>query len=198
MSRLPPADLASQPLVTISQDPASLARVSGHKSGEPYFGRHGANRFDDPRLPESNRFGTCYLGRSVVVAMAETVLHDEVAVNGEFKVALDELQRRYVVSFTGSPLTLADCTGVALKRMDPDGRFSADASYDETQQWSVAIQDHPRGVDGFLYMSRHINDDCAVVLFNRAKPKLRAARYDPLLSNADAASAIATLHVVPI
>jgi len=174
-----------------------LVRVSAHASGEPHFGRRGANRFDDPRLPESGRFGTCYLGRSVVVAIAETVLHDEVAVNGEFKVALDELQRRYVVTFTGSTLTLADCTGVALKRMGLDAGFSV-ASYDETQQWSVAIHDHPHRVDGFLYMSRHINDDCAVVLFDRAKPKLRAARHEPLLSTTDARAAIEALHVVGI
>ncbi len=197
MLKLPPAGFASQPLLTLPQDPADLVRVSAHASGEPYFGRRGANRFDDPRLPESDRFGTCYLGRGIVVAMAETVLHDEVAVNGEFKVALDELTRRYVVSFTGSALTLANCTGVALKRMGLDAGLSA-ASYAETQQWSITIHDHPQGVDGFLYMSRHINDDYAVVLFDRAKPKFRAARYEPLLSNADAANAISALHVVPI
>ena len=197
MLKLPPAGFAAQPLTTVSLEPPALVRVSPKNTGEPYFGRRGSNRFDDPRLPESGRFGTCYLGRSIVVAVAETVLHDEVAINGEFKVALDELTKRYVVSLIGSKLTLANCTGVALKRMGLDGSFSA-ASYDETRPWAIAIHDHPQNVDGFLYMSRHISSGRAVVLFDRAKGKLKATRYQPLLKHPEAKAALRALHVTPI
>ena len=36
-----------------------------------------------------------------------------------------------------------------------------------------AIHSHPDTVDGFLYMSRHKNDEKAVILFDRAAHKLR-------------------------
>ncbi len=42
-----------------------------------------------PRAPE---FRTCYFGMSLSVAIAETVLHDAVPVNGAFPVASTELE----------------------------------------------------------------------------------------------------------
>jgi len=104
---------------------------------------------------------------------------------------------RRIVAFTGSNLTLADCTGIALKRMGLDGLFSSTGSYVETRQWSIAIHDYPPKVDRFLYMSRHINDDRAVVLFDRAAGKLRAAKYRRLLTHAGARAALKTLHLTP-
>ena len=88
MLKLPPPGFTTQPLATISQDAAAIVRVPPKTSGEPYIGRSGENRFDDPRMPQRDRFGTCYLGRSVVVAITETLLHNAVAVDGGFTVAL--------------------------------------------------------------------------------------------------------------
>lgn len=52
---------------------SKLYRISRYSSGEPYFGRTGANRFDDPTRAKARRFGTCYLGLSLEVAIAETM-----------------------------------------------------------------------------------------------------------------------------
>ncbi len=63
-------------LTTVNVDPAGLIRVSNHNTGEPYFGKSGWNRFDDPHLVLSARYGTSYFGESLSVAVAETLLHD--------------------------------------------------------------------------------------------------------------------------
>jgi hypothetical protein len=153
-----------------------LIRVSLHDRGEPHFGKGAANRFDDPK----RRFGTCYFGLTLGVAFAETVLHDEVAVDGVFHIAPEEFERRHVVEFDGDELALANLTGAALKRLGADGSLSSCDSYDLPRQWSAWIHGHPAKVDGFVYMSRHYNTRQAVVLFDRARNKLHARRYTPL------------------
>jgi len=84
-----------------------LIRLSLHNKAEPYFGKRATNRFDDPK----RRFGTCYFGLTLGVAFAETVLHDEVAVDGVFHIAPEEFERRHVVEFDGDELTLAPVFG---------------------------------------------------------------------------------------
>lgn len=46
--RLPLRPSLSASLETVVVEPVSLVRVSGHNTGEPYFGRRNVNRFDDP------------------------------------------------------------------------------------------------------------------------------------------------------
>ena len=41
------------------------------------------------------------------------------------------------------------------------------SAYTLPQQWASAVVSHPDKVDGFLYMSRRVNDSIAVVLFER-------------------------------
>ncbi|WP_223164547.1 RES family NAD+ phosphorylase [Massilia rubra] len=149
-----------------------LVRVSGHTSGEPYFGRSGANRFDDPDSGSPTAFGTCYFGEGLLVAVAETLLHDVRPKNGRYYIVADRIESRFVLSFAGAPLMLADFTGAALKRLGLHAGFSGTASYKKTQRWSKAIHDHPAHVDGFVYMARHLNTGRAFVLFDRAKPKI--------------------------
>lgn len=102
----PPRGIARIPIRTIELTPSKLLRVSTYLSGEPYFGRSAANRFDDPTRTKKSRFGTCYLGESLEVAIAETILHDEMPVKGHIDVAANELERRFCVRFAGgSPLS---------------------------------------------------------------------------------------------
>jgi len=79
--------MAKRPLRTVQLPSSSLFRISRHSSGEPHFGRSASNRFDDPRRDLAKRFGTCYLGESLEVAVAETILHDEMPVAGRFELA---------------------------------------------------------------------------------------------------------------
>lgn len=73
----PGEHFASATLVTREVVPAALVRISRFATGEPYFGKSGGNRFDDPR--KRRRYGTRYFGVDLHCAFAETVLHDEVA-----------------------------------------------------------------------------------------------------------------------
>ncbi|MEO9150303.1 MAG: RES domain-containing protein, partial [Burkholderiaceae bacterium] len=58
-----------------------------------------------------------------------------------------------------------------------------------------ALHRHPVQADGLLYMSRHVNSDKAVVLFERAAAKLKAATYTPLPKVRNALEALMKLKV---
>lgn len=163
-------------LPIVALPPQALVRISRHDSGEPHFGRTGGNRFDDPE----RQYGTCYFGLSLALAMAETLLHDAVAVRGRFQVHPDSIASRFAIAFTGQTLRLADLTGASLKRLGGHAALSGNASYRLPQKWSQAIHRHPDAVDGFVYMSRHLNTERAVVLFDRAGARLRMAGATPL------------------
>jgi hypothetical protein len=192
---LPPRDLAARALRTVELSPAKLLRISRFGSSEPYFGRAAANRFDDPGRVKSRRFGTCYLGCSLEVAIAETLLHDELPEAGRFPVAVTEIENRWVVRFKGAPLRLADLTGAALKTLVGSGGISTIIPYDVPQRWAAALHGHPDAVDGLVYMSRHVNDERAVVVFDRAAAKLGLPRYQRLADARGALKALMNLHI---
>jgi hypothetical protein len=191
----PPRHLSALTLQTIAVTPAKLFRLSRHDTGEPFFGRRAANRFDDPSVPPRRRFGTCYFGLSLVVAIAETVLHDEMPNAGVFHVAAQEFESRFLVKFTGENLVLADLTGVALKALAGDGSMSTVMPYTLPQLWCRAIHRHQQKVDGMVYMSRHVNDEKAVVLFDRAARKLQTPKYRLLPEVPGAARAANALRI---
>lgn len=176
----PPSKFKTVPLLTRAIDPATLFRISRYDSGEPFFGKSKANRFDDPSSVKSGRFGASYFGFSLDVAFAETVLHNLNPMRGLFKIPVDVLSTRFVVRFSGDPLIVADMTGHGLKRSGADGSLSSIPDYTYTQQWSRAIYKHPLNLDGFLYMSRHKNNELALVLFDRSAHKLRTPTYAQL------------------
>lgn len=171
----PPAMLTtSTRLATTMVDPAQLYRISRYSTGEPYFGRSGHDRFDAPDCKTGNAaYGTCYLGLSLQVAIAKTLLHDEEPINGEFELSLTELNRHFVNRFVGLPLRLLCLTGATLKRMAGHADLAGTVDYSLTQRWSQAVFDNPLKFDGFVYMSRHLNTDGAVVLFDRAASTIK-------------------------
>ena len=67
--------------------------------------------------------------------------------------------------------------------------------YPIPQLWSMAVHRHPQKVDGILYMSRHLNDRMAVVVFDRARHKLGSATYTALPKARSVLNAIAELHI---
>ena len=192
---LPPRTLKSQVLPIVEVPVARLFRVSRHTAGEPFHGRAGTNRFDDRARVKRNRFGTCYLGLSLEVAIAETVLHDLMPVRGRFKVAATELASRQVVRFKGETLKLVDLTGASLKALVGSSHISTITPYDIPQKWAAALHAHPANVDGILFMSRQLNDQKAVVVFSRAGHKLKSPTYTPLLQVKGALGAITTLRI---
>ncbi|KAB0638833.1 RES family NAD+ phosphorylase [Burkholderia stagnalis] len=196
MLAAPSRHLASATLATREIDPATLVRVSRYNTGEPYFGKSGGNRFDDPR--KRGRYGTCYFGFDLHCAFAETVLHDEVADLrlGGFPLVTTEFER-YVLSFAGSPLRVASLHGVPLKNLGGDGALSTIVPYDIPQQWSLAVHRHKEQVDGFLYMSRHMNTAQALVLFDRAASKLRLKDAICFRDHPEAAGVLRDFNVLP-
>lgn len=168
-----------------ADQPALPVRISSHSSGEPYFGKWNTNRFDDPSADPTARYGTCYLGSSLAVAVAETLLHDRKAIKGRFVVEPSVIRARYVVRFGGEPLVLANLTGIALKRLGGHAGLTGTSSYATPKRWSAAIHAHPDKVDGFVYMSRHLNDEQAIVLFDRSRHKLHMLSATPLHQHPD-------------
>lgn len=86
----PAPDFAQLPLKIHAVPVTRLRRVSRHGAGEPFFGNSGAYRFDDP----ARVFGTCYCGLALDTAIAETILHDELPEQGQFRIHEDEFMHR--------------------------------------------------------------------------------------------------------
>jgi hypothetical protein len=191
----PPRNFKSLPLGTKSVAVSRLYRLSRFVSGEPYFGRSAGNRFDDRSRPKAKRFGTCYCGFDLSTAIAETLLHDDLPVDGKFSVSYADFASRQLVRFKGATLVLADLTGASLKTLGGDGALSTTMPYRLPQLWAMAVHRHPQGVDGIYYISRHLNDRPAVAVFNRAAAKLGAAAYTSLSKARGALAAIAELHI---
>lgn len=192
----PPRDLASIPLATRRVSAASLVRVSRYATDEPFFGRTASNRFDDRSRRRSARFGTCYCGFDLETAIAETVLHDEMPTRGRFLLSYSDFAARWLVGFPGGEsLVLANLSGPSLKILGGDGALSTVLPYELPQLWAMAIHRHPQQVDGILYMSRHLNDRPAAVVFERAAASLGAASCTPLVEARSLLSAIAELRI---
>lgn len=172
-------------LPTVLRQASHLLRISSHRTAEPYFSRAGTHRFDDPRPRPQDRYATCYFGESLAVAVAETLLHDLYPKKGAFYVERAMILSRYVIQFKGKDLALADLTGAALKRLGGHAGLSGSDSYKRTKNWSRAIYDHPDEVDGILYMSRHKNDEKAIVVFDRAAHKIKMRSATRLSEHAD-------------
>lgn len=193
---LPPAELNTLALEVVWRDAEKLIRVSRYNTGEPFFGVSGGNRFDAPGVPA--QFGVCYFGYTLSVALAESVLHDEMPSSGKFTIAQATLDERYVLRFQGQKLKLANLTGASLKRSGGHADLGGSIDYSITQQWSLAVHNHPSTFDGFIYMSRHLNTDKAVVLFDRAKLKIRILDASKLFEFKGFASAAKKLGIVGI
>lgn len=186
------------PLITVN--PVSLHRISNFDTGEPYFGRSGASRFDDPARAKSRRFGTCYLGLSFKVAFAESVLHDMVPENGHFVVPESEITRRFAIAFEGDDLQLANLTGTNLLVLGGNGELTGTSHYSLSKKWAAAVAAHPANADGFIYMSRRVNDSVAVVLFERDKHAplpMRMRSAMPLHQHPDFLATMQALRVQP-
>ena len=179
---LPPSILSTDRFPVKYLDPGRLVRISSYTNGEPFFGRSGGNRFDAPgAIAGHAEYGACYLGHNLTVALAESVLHDAEPVDGRYAVAPETLAARHVWRFTGKNLKLLELTGPFLKMLGGSAELAGYRDYALTQLWAHAVFNNPAAYDGFSYMSRHINDGKAVVLFDRAGAKLDGATNTPLL-----------------
>ncbi|NVH74135.1 RES domain-containing protein [Paraburkholderia sp. JPY432] len=149
------------PVVTLKAK--RLVRISSYCSGEPHFGKTATHRFDDPK----KEYGTSYFGLNLATAVAESLLHDLEPVGTRYRIAADEVKRRFIHTFDGEDLTLADLTGQSMNVLGAHAGLFGTAKYSIPMRWSRAIHAHPADVDGILYVSRMMAPHLAVVLFDR-------------------------------
>lgn len=130
-----------------------------------------------------------YAAATLEVCFAETLLRggqkSAPLVGGITPLPYSELVKRCLVGFSGSELRLANFTGIALKNLGGDASVTSVVPYNVPQAWSEAIHSHPDNVDGLIYVSRHLNNAEAIVLFERAAPKLSARNVGSLLTHPD-------------
>jgi hypothetical protein len=186
-----PRDLSTLAIDFEMVNPADVYRVSKRPADEPNFRSSKGNRFDDPK----GVYGTCYYGFDTETAISESILHDLCAEHGGFTVSLADVESRYLVRMSGDDLKLAHLYGASLKRLGATGELSSRAGYAITQKWSAEIHGHPDNFDGFIYMSRHLNDRKATVLFDRARPKLTVAKPVKLIHCAELVYAANLLNI---
>lgn len=178
---LPHPVLSTENFAATTVESSDLYRVSSHEDGEPYFGNSGGNRFDAPGCKTgSAEFKTCYLGMSLPVAVAESLLHDEDPLDGKFAIAPETIRTLQVHRFAGDALNLLSLTGPVLKRSGGSAELAGTGDYVLTQQWALAVHSNPAKYDGFIYASRHYNTGLAVVLFDRCKGKITPASHTAL------------------
>jgi hypothetical protein len=138
-----------------------------------FFGRMGANRFDDPL----RRYGVLYAAETGDGAFIETfgrspglnvVSHHQLLVRS---VALIDATRQ---------LRLVDLTGPGLAHIGATGSLTS-GSHEVAQVWSRALWEHPSRPDGLLFRARHDPSCLSVAIFSRATRAVRATPQGGLL-----------------
>jgi hypothetical protein len=187
----PPEHLDRIDLPVVSIDPASLVRLFLLDRPPLHFRapRKGqrAYRFDAP----DGEFGVMYCAFSLEVCFAETLLRTrayETPADQPTLIDESELRARGIAwldGHAGEHLVLADLTGGGLVRLHADGSISTAARYTVPRQWSLAVWKHPRRVDGIRYVSRFMNSELAVALFDRCADRLVVHHTQPLIEHPD-------------
>lgn len=177
MTREPSAGSFEHLVKTVDVVVADFVRLSLQPATEPYWGRRGTHRFDDP----AKVFGVLYLGDTLGTAFAESVIHDNGRFDpptGRYQVSLAEFCRA-VTAFSapsGDTLRLADLSGDNLKALGLNADLCAGSTYTTSQAWARAIHDRFPGVAGIRYPSRQRPGCLCVALFERSGVSVSAHR----------------------
>ena len=187
----PPEHLDRIDLPVVSIDPASLLRLYALERPPLQFRapRKGqrARRFDAP----DGEFGVMYCAFSLEVCFAETLLRTRAyQTPADEPTLIDESELRargiaWLDDPAGEHLALADLTGSGLVRLHVDGSISTTARYTVPRQWSLALWQHPMRVDGIRYVSRFMNSQLAVALFDHCEDRLVVHHTQPLTEHPD-------------
>jgi len=184
----PPADPESLVLVTRRLDPGDTwLRFVRAIHPDPLGVGHGAkSRFADSALDRGElvAFEPVYFVSTFRAAFVETVLRD--AANGkpsDWPMAESELSRWTCVQVAVTrPLVAVNLTGPGPVRM----RMPSDAARARDQTlgrlWSSTIHAHPARVDGILYPSRLVGDECLCLYASRVIDAVQVMRRDGLLN----------------
>lgn len=138
-----------------------------YRSSEPSFRKEAIYRFDSP----DKSFGTLYCARDFKTCFLETVVRDRPTL----RIPGNEYDSRSVVFLLldTSQLDLVPLYGKAITQMRLDSADLLGKDYGFTQTLAKDIHDHPDAPDGMIYRARFDTDSLAIVLFDRAIPRVR-------------------------
>ena len=156
----PPADLAELNLL-VKETTCAWWRSHRSSQGAIFFGRTGDNRYDAP----AGEYGILYLAETEAGAFVETYLRNPKGI--PVYVSMTELgQRHFTAIKFDAPLRLVDLTGSGLARMGADDRLTS-GTYAVSQQWALALWNHPERPDGILFRSRNDPEQVCCGVFDR-------------------------------
>lgn len=187
----PPANLDHIDLPAVTVDSDDLLRLFSLGRDPLHFrvaekGRQ-AYRFDAP----DREFGVMYCAFSLQVCFAETLLRTRsyrVAADQPTLIDESELRSKGIARLGAAArkgLVLADLTGSALARLHCDGSISTVPRYTIPRRWALAVWKHPKQVDGIRYVSRFMNSQLAVALFDRCAGRVKVRETLPLVEHPD-------------
>ena len=183
MATEPPEGFRSRSLV-LHDEPAGAKWLRLYRRTFPDplgFGRSAKSRVSPP--PEAaDRYGVVYLGSSVNVTVAETLVRDRGDGRlGDLPIELAEFEAWACAEIeVVTPLRLADLRGDGPLRMGIPSDVAHAADWRLGQLWSAALHAHDLQPDGLIYLSRFAGEPNLAV-FERALPKLAATRIGALL-----------------
>lgn len=179
-------------LDTVQEHFSEVLRITSWFDGQPYFGKSGSNRFDDPK----GEYGVCYAAQDIRCAIAETLLHDEVAEKGFFTVEHEEISKLWVHHLQSKePVHRVDFSGHLLKRLGVESAsIMSETTLEHSQYWSREIYEHDDAIDCIQYVSRQNNELKGLALFERAVERrgvesvdcIRLAKYPKIDAVLDA------------
>lgn len=192
MAAEPPDGFARRPLV-LHDEPAGAKwlRLYRRTFPDPLGYGKALSRFSSP--PDAaQRYGVVYLGSSVNVTVAETLVRDRGDGRlGDLPLELCELEAWACAEIeVVTPLQLADLRGDGPLRMGIPSDVPHAADWRLGQVWSAALHAHDLRPDGLIYLSRFTGEPNLAV-FERALSKLSTTRVGALLDRrAELAGAI--------
>ena len=191
MATNPPEGFARRPLVLHDERAgARWLRLYRRTFVDPLGFGHGASRFSPPVGVEP--YGVVYLGSSLKVAVAETLVRDRGDGRlGDLPVEAAELDAWACAEIEiVTPLQLADLRGDGALRMGISSDVAHAADWKQSQIWSAALHGHELHPDGVIYLSR-LTGEPNVAVFEGGLTKLAVASVKPLLSHsAELAAAV--------
>jgi hypothetical protein len=178
----PPEGFRSR-LLVLHDEPvgATWLRLYRRTFPDPLGFGKAPSRFSPP--PEATeRYGVVYLGSSLNVTVAETLVRDRGDGRlGNLPIELAEFDDLACAEIqVVTPLQLADLRGDGPLRMGIPSDVAHAADWRLAQAWSAALHAHDLQPDGLIYLSRFTGEPNLAV-FERALPKLAATHVGPLM-----------------
>jgi hypothetical protein len=148
--------------------------ATGTPWGAMHFSKRGRTRFDP-----ADGLGTLCLGATLGGALME--LFDDYW--GPWcsigrSITEDQLRTTWVSGVAIRDVLVFEASGGHLSQIGTDAQLLT-GDYATTQQWALRLMQHPAGIEGIGYQSRHDPNRANVAVFERATPG--GAAHDPAL-----------------